>query len=295
MDRPSNAQGPGRPAPAGNAPEAPPAAEGARFRRRLDAADPVDPPAARNVRPRRNALAPTSAFQQGVFAEAAAALPMPPGRAAPAVAAPPPPNVDLVASISDNRIGSVYFDEGRMRTTHFAGPQISGSPPAGILRFNINVNQSWEHFMQARPDIMDWAAVAVDPDLPADMREVALSEYVLDSREFWMAQTLRRNAPLPEWAQPVTTPDSVEPASDISPDDGRVLFEIYQAAPGEAVRWHTSRGVAARISLPPQTIAALNEAFSLIDGVTDVAERNRLFYDYLGTHAPDFARMIRRP
>lgn len=295
MDPPSNAQGPNRPAPAGNAPAAPQPAEGARVRRQLDAADPADPPVARNVRPRRDAMAPPHAFQQGVFAEAAAALPVPRERAAPAAAAPAQQNVDLIASISDNRIGSVYFPEGRMRTTHYAGPEISGSPPAGILRFNINVNQSWEQFHRAQPNFMDWAAINVDPDLPAEQRAYQLSEHVLDMREEWMAHTLRQSDPLPAWAQPVTTPDSVEPAEAINPEDGRVLFEIYTPAPGGEVSWHTSRGVAARISLPQPTISALTEAFRQIEGVTDVNERNSRFYDYLSIHAPDFARMIRRP
>ena len=110
-----------------------------------------------------------------------------------------------------------------------------------------------------------------------------------------MAHTLRQSDPLPAWAQPVTTPDSVEPAEGINPEDGRVLFEIYTPAPGGEVSWHTSRGVATRISLPQPTISALTEAFRQIEGVTDVNERNSRFYNYLSIHAPDFARMIRRP
>jgi hypothetical protein len=218
-------------------------------------------------------------------------------RAAPPVAraGDAQPTLDVLVSVRNRSVGSVYLPYGRVRTTHFAGPGVSVHPPTSILRFNIDMPGASAAFQRARPDALNEVTAARDRSLPPDQQRMAVADAFLDLRDAWVAGVLTAAAEMPDWAQSVTGPESVGHMDDVQPGSGRVLFEVYDLGPGRAPRTHVSRGEMARMPISQQTLAAIGRAIELIEDVHDPVRRNEIFYDYLGSHAPDFAEVIRRP
>jgi hypothetical protein len=244
--------------------------------------------------PRRNALEPNPGLRTQLFAEAAERQTIPPARAAAA------PDVadsvsDVLVSVHNRNIGSVYFPHGRVRTTHHAGPGMSVLPPGTILRFNINHAEAMQAFRDARPEALNQALTWRDRTQPPEVQRLAVENEYLDERDAWLGELLSNPETLPTWAQAVTGPESVGHVDDVPQNSDRVLFEVYDRGPERGLGTHISRGEAARMPMAQSTVTAISEAVRLTEHIQDPVRRNEAFYDYLGSHAPDFAMMIRRP
>ncbi len=260
--------------------------EANRFRRHLEA-DPAGQQ--RSVRQRRrNALLPNPGGPADIFAEAGA-------RTTVRHVATAQETQDVLVSVRDRKVGSVYLPFGRVRTTHFAGPGASVMPPDSILRFNIDHRAALDAFRQARPDALDRATEMRDRSLPPDRQRMAVADAFLDMRDAWIAEILSAADTPPAWASRVTGPESVDHIDDLDPGSDRVMFEILDQGPGQAPRTHVSRGEMARMPMSAQTLMAIGRALDLIENVRDPVRRNEIFYDYIGSHAPDLADVIRRP
>ncbi len=244
---------------------------------------------------RRNALQPNPGLQAQLFAEAAAGRTLAQARGA--AAAPPAADTvsDVLVSVRNRHVGSVYFPNGRLRTTHHAGPGLGLFPPGTILRFNINYNEAMQAFRAARPEALNQALDLRDRSQPPEAQRQAVQTEFLNQQDAWIGEILSNPETVPTWAEAVTGPDSVSHIDDVPPDSQRVLFEIYDRGPERAPTTHISRGQAARMAMPQSTVTAITEALRSIEHMTDPVRRNAAFYDYIGSHAPDFANMIRRP
>lgn len=264
----------------------------ARFNRQLE--QEAQPLPRRSAR-RRNALQPNPGLQVQLFAEAAAGLTLPQGRG-PTAPLPAADNIlDVLVSVRNRNVGSVYFPDGRVRTTHHAGPGLGLFPPGTILRFNINHTEAMQAFQAARPEALNQAWALRDRSQTPEVQREAVQNEFLDERNAWLGEILSNPETVPAWAEAVTGPDSVSHVDDVPRDSQRVLFEIYDRGPERAPTTHISRGQAARMAMPQSTVAAITEALRLIEHIRDPDRRNEVFYDYVDSHAPDFALMIRRP
>ena len=261
-----------------------------RFNRQLERQAEPEPRRAQ----RRNALEPNPGLRAQLFAEAAAGQALPAGRAAAAPAAADT-IADVLVSVRNRNVGSVYFPHGRVRTTHHAGPGLGVFPAGTILRFNINNTAAMQAFVAARPEALNQALALRDRSQPRDVQRAAVLNEFLNERDAWLGEILSDPTTVPAWADAVTGPESVGHVDDVPQDSPRVLFEIYDNGPETRPTTHISRGEAARMPMAQSTVAAITEALRLIEHVRDPDRRNTAFYDYVGSHAPDFALMIRRP
>ena len=258
------------------------------LRRQLDA-EPDQP--VRNVRARRRGALLANPGGPNIFAEAAL-LPVPrpvtTNRAAGPVS-------NVLVSVSDNLIGSVYLPGGRVRTTHYAGPAVSQGDPASILRFNIDRNAAIAAFRDANPAIVGQITAVNDQNLSREQRIARARDAYVDSWLAWMAEELRNDREHPDWAHPVTGPESVASIADARSDSGRVLFEVFDRGPDQSPGTHISRGEMVWMPMEQQTLDAIFAAIEQLDPGASPEQQNERFYNYLGSNAPDFARRIRRP
>ncbi len=263
--------------------------EAGRFRRQLDL---TGDDATRNVRRRTSALAHNAGTQTQLFAEAAGLQ----SRASRTPASIHPPSSelkDVLVSIRDGFVGSVYFPFGRVRTTHKMGPTLKTNMTATSMRFNIKEAQSLAAFKSAVPDFEEQTLARMERYFRERGTIKSYDRALLGLHQKWMTEILQQPGPVPEWAQAVTGPDSVGRAEDARLDNDTVLFEIIGGRADGRNEVHLSRGMAARLPMTEETIVAIRAAVDLAERAGPPAERNRVFYNHLRENAPEFARMIR--
>jgi hypothetical protein len=187
----------------------------------------------------------------------------------------------MASMTSDGKIGSIYFDEGRIRTTHLAGPEKSNhSGPTKILRFNVDEPEAIKAYRAANK--LD-SKKRIDGRLYIRWLVAVLKDKTVDS--------------VPTWATPVVdTKSAIDTEGEAAPDNVRLL-EIFKHVSGEVQGWHPSRGAAVQFPTDKQTLSVLQAGLDDLDkrGVKDPKARNRAFYDFVVARLPNFKQYIRDP
>ena len=208
---------------------------------------------------------------------------------------PPPPPINVLVSVNDGLIGSIYFPTGRVRLTHPNGPGMELKEPGAVQRFNINREQSNRAFIADPNNGLAQIRAAIDPELPYGEREMALGRAYQDRFDQWLANTLWNNAQPPDWAATIDGPGSVPRIDNVERNSGLSLYEVFANSQGRPNSSHFSRGEAAYIPMRPSTLDTIEEALRRITHIADPAQKNRVFYDHIREHAPDLADKISRP
>ncbi|TVQ38043.1 MAG: hypothetical protein EA356_03410 [Geminicoccaceae bacterium] len=185
----------------------------------------------------------------------------------------------LICSMTpDGKIGSVYFPEGRIRTTHAAGPAKEGHSHHITLQFNLD----------------EPAAIAVFEKNVLKRPIGSETDWSLFDR--WLVRSLEgaKPAQLPTWATLVEGPET---AHEGRPPDELKLFEIFKKVGGAIAGWHPSRGAATKFLTDKQTIAVLEAAIAHLEsnGIEDPKARNVAFYDFVVGRLPRLAEVLRQP
>ncbi|WP_299680430.1 hypothetical protein [uncultured Roseobacter sp.] len=207
--------------------------------------------------------------------------------------------ITLMASVKDGKIGSIYFRNGRIRTTHSDGPALErDNPNERTQRFNLDYDKALSLFFKVNRGIDKLFYAQTDPSLPDDQRQQQSAEWLFDQFNQWLGVYLAK-APvnqLPNWITPVTRADEAFDTEAADPPDNITLFEVFtNVSNGKVQSWHPSRGIAAKFETNKQVVSVLKEALRRIDGETDVNRRNTLFYNFVKSRLPVFANHIRKP
>ncbi|MGZ2256282.1 hypothetical protein [Roseobacter sp. A03A-229] len=207
--------------------------------------------------------------------------------------------VTLIASVKDGKIGSIYFANGRIRTTHGDGPELERDEPTeNTRRFNLDQEKAFDLFLTRNRGIYELFYAQTDTSLSKEQREEVAAMMLYQQYSQWLAVYLKL-APLdqlPDWVTEVTGPDDAFDTSAANPPDNITLFEIFtKVSNGKVQSWHPSRGIAAKFETNKQVVSVLMAALKHIDGVTDINQRNTMFYAFIKSRLPDFAKQIRKP
>ncbi|MCV3273728.1 hypothetical protein [Roseobacter sinensis] len=207
--------------------------------------------------------------------------------------------VKLIASVKDGLIGSIYFLDGRIRTTHGDGPTLElDNPRERTSRFNLDRGKAFDLFWKTNRGIYEFFYAQTDNSLTPQQREEQAAILVGKQFDQWLAVYLNLTPvdQLPDWVTPVTRADEAFDTDAADPSDDITLFEVFtKVSNGKVQSWHPSRGIAAKFETNKQVVSVLKAALRHIDGVTDVNQRNTLFYDFIKSRLPVFANQIRRP
>jgi hypothetical protein len=199
----------------------------------------------------------------------------------------------------DGMIGSVYFDQGRIRMTHSGGPEEKQHQNQITVRFNVDQVEAQAEFDAYLRDILnkmdDQKRAEVEAELFDKNRET--KAYWKQYRK-WLAELLKDKTVdnAPKWATKVEGPDTAIVSQNDIPKNVE-LFEIFKNINGRVETWHPSRGAAVKFETDKQTISVLHAAIEYIngEGLTDPGERNEEFYDFVAHRLPNFIQNIRRP
>ncbi len=187
----------------------------------------------------------------------------------------------VIASMtSDGKIGSVYFDTGRIRTTHSHGPEKEIHGDETVLQFNVDEGLAIPDFERtfAGDDADYW-----------------------DSFDVWLKDRLKNSTVdhLPPWAKSISNPEAAYDISGSNPPENVKLFEIFKKINGNVEGWHPSRGTAVKYETNKQVISVLNAAIKHINSKksVDPKERNRQFYEFVKNRLPgsEIVKSIRDP
>jgi hypothetical protein len=183
----------------------------------------------------------------------------------------------LMASMTtDGKIGSVYFSDGRIRTTHGAGPEKEGHSGHTTVQFNINEKAALEAFKKDKPKLY-------------------ASEDMWSHFDEWLADKLENVnvKSAPSWAKVIVIPEKAKS----KPSDNIKLFEIFKDINGKVEGWHPSRGTAVKFATDKQTVSVLEAAIKHINqqGLKDPGERNVAFYAFVKSRLPSFVQYMREP
>jgi len=209
--------------------------------------------------------------------------------------------VQVMASVRDGVIGSIYLDNWRIRTTHYAGPAIEAAPTTGQQRFQIDEAEAFAEYLATHPGEEQRAEMALDHRLTRAQRRASIQHFLSDNYLQWASNTLRAAGgdptQTPNWATQINTPDDAAPFdTDEAIPRGDTLFEITTEPPAPGRRgYHTSRGAPRSIELTRGDIRTLQEAVNLSRMERSIPRANDVFYNHVGSHAPDLARQLRLP
>ncbi|MGC3938332.1 hypothetical protein ACOTTU_11070 [Roseobacter sp. EG26] len=181
-----------------------------------------------------------------------------------------PAPVPAILSMDGDKIGSVYFDDGRIRTTHVAGPEDERGGHGMIERYNIDIALAEAtHAAEVKAgthdgldDFNEWASVRL---------------WNSDTHPWVIAK-------LPNAEDMVAGP---APA-------GTILFENFGSADGAYEGYHPSRGAAVKEMMAPSDIAALEVAIAAV-GDGNASKKNRDFFKKLLEESPELAARMRLP
>ncbi len=184
-------------------------------------------------------------------------------------AAAPAPPVAVMISVEDGKIGSFYFDDGRIRGTHEEGPADERGKHALTERYHI-----------------DLAGARNDYDLA-----VAQGRHARQSFNEWVSDELWNGDPgwkMGEIPVPSEMPTGPAPANS-------ALFENFGDKEAELVGHHPSRGAAEKRMLPAADVKVLETAIELSAADTTASRKNRTFYAELLEKTPALAAEMRMP
>ncbi|WP_298844925.1 hypothetical protein [uncultured Roseobacter sp.] len=179
----------------------------------------------------------------------------------------------MIVSMEGGKIGSIYFGDGRIRTTHGRGPEDDRGKQRNIHRFNIDREAAAEDFKRDRK--------------AKKTARKKLNWYIRD----------RLEAGTPDWARDgeVTDPAS---APENAPG-GRKLLEYYDVDPvneeDSGRRVHPSRGAAVKITRDTSDIASIKAAVALVDEDATASANNRTFFRKLLDDRAAMRAEIRMP
>ena len=211
-------------------------------------------------------------------------------------AAPPEARaMNVLVSVRNGAIGSVYTASGRIRMVHEDGPKSATFRPENVQRFNIDYQSALDDFFFKVEDNFTRADARVDPDLEGSERAAAFKNAYLTIHDLWMADMLCQGGQTPDWAQRVTGPEGLSHVDNLEPTAEKFLFEVYTFDDGSLNHSHISRGEAAYLPLDRETRTAIRDALSLTRGLVSPADKNQVFFDHLVAHAPDFAQRLAKP
>jgi hypothetical protein len=200
--------------------------------------------------------------------------------------------VNVMVSVSENMIGSIYLSDGRLRTTHQKGPATRAFGEEHLQRFNIDLALAHSAFLRESP-----IARAVDRALLEDPHSESRKEMqssIHNLRKAWFVEKLQSGLWLPTWAQQVLTPEDLPEIGAQIPNPHRRCVEIISLGPHFAQAIHISRGELVRMTLPAETLTAIGNAVSLAEEEPDVSRRNQIFLDHLEENASLVANWFRR-
>ncbi len=207
--------------------------------------------------------------------------------------------VTLMASVKDGKIGSIYFQDGRIRTTHAGGPTMSlHKTGEHNTKFNLDYDKAFDLFLKKNRGIFGVFYAQTDTTLTKEERERVAARLLYQQCNQWLAVFINLTPVdrLPDWITPVNNANEAFDTDAADPPDNITLFEVFtKVSNGKVQSWHPSRGIAAKFETNKQVVTVLKAALRNIEGVTDINERNRLFYDFIKSRLPVFANQIRRP
>jgi hypothetical protein len=220
----------------------------------------------------------------------------------------------IICSMAEGKIGSVYNDDGRIRTVHDHGPERADHSRETIRRFNVDRKLAWDAFTGK-----------FNEDAWKDFQRMSKAQ-IGDIFQAWKQAQLAglTERELPRWIKAVKGPDTA-----LEPDEqGLVaaemqLIEIFTKV--GYLNWHPSRGAAVQFKANKQIVSVLDAAIKFIDedlpipeppkrkqGATAqdfqtalkdyetarmevAAARNRAFYKFVKGRLPDFVEYLRDP
>ncbi|MEM9636673.1 MAG: hypothetical protein AAGA94_03445 [Pseudomonadota bacterium] len=205
----------------------------------------------------------------------------------------------MIVSVADNKIGSIYFPGGRIRTTHSEGP--TKEKHGQTLQYNIDYDTALAEFDSKNPDyftkvkkILD-KKYKKDPNVTQDMIKNAAYDYYWTAQDKYIAEKLNVTDPkkLPAWVGDVITSPSDAPDMDKPTTD--TLFEVFRSINGSVESWHPSRGAAKKWVTNKQVVSVLHAAIAHIKDIKGANARNTAFYEFIKSRLPDFVKNIRKP
>ncbi|WP_299680427.1 hypothetical protein [uncultured Roseobacter sp.] len=180
-----------------------------------------------------------------------------------------PANVPVMISIENGKIGSVYFDDGRIRGTHLDGPADERGDHDLIQRYNIDMRRAYRAYSAAvtarthkKLTFEEWISVQLWTDEPT-----------------WVIEELPAPADMTEG-----------PA-----DRNATLFENFGNSDADYAGYHPSRGAGEKKMLSQSDVDSLEHAAEAAAAVTETAGKNRAFYVELMENAPQLATEMRMP
>ncbi|WP_392535114.1 hypothetical protein [Nostoc sp. C117] len=182
----------------------------------------------------------------------------------------------------DGQIGSLYFDDGRIRTTHALGPQ-RNTHTTERIQFNIDERYAWQEF---------------ESEDPEGYNSPKKHKIYLKWLQEGLDEAIKEELEFPKWATLLNSPDAAHDLNTGRPSESIKLFEIFIDTNGKIDKHHLSRGVATKFDTDKQVISVLNAAIDRIDGMglKDVRERNTEFYKFVKARLPKFVEdYIRHP
>lgn len=180
-----------------------------------------------------------------------------------------PANVPVMVSVENGKIGSIYFDDGRIRGTHLDGPADERGNHALIERYNIDMRRAHRSYS---------AAVKAGTH-----KKLKFDEWI--SVQLWNRD--------PTWViKELPAPADMEEGPA---DRNATLFENFGNSDGNYAGYHPSRGAGEKKMLLRSDVDSLEKAAEAAAAVDETAKKNRAFYVELMTNAPELAPQMRMP
>lgn len=207
----------------------------------------------------------------------------------------------LIASIKDGLIGSIYFDDHRIRTTHAGSPERSkDSADQKISRYNLDQNAAWNLFRKANDlnALFKLFYQTTDRRLSVEARKEIAYDHLDNTYKGWLSTYLVNTSidALPAWVTPVRNKQEAFDVDTANPPDNITLFEVFtNVSNGKVEKWHPSRGIAAKFETDKQVVSVLKAALIHIKDDRDRRTRNVKFYEFIEHRIPGFAAQIRHP
>lgn len=192
--------------------------------------------------------------------------------------------VPVMVSMVGGKIGSIYFEGGRVRTTHGHGPTTSTHNKDRLFQYNIDRDAALQEY------IGDGARDRYERDNP-DFHPSTLFNH-------WIARRLKgvNVTDVPTWAFPIESLDDALPENDQVDDAGLKLFEVMVREDGRLGK-HPSRGVGVKSNLrmTKADLFKLKQAGAMFADEDNPRMANQFFYNYVAKSLPQLLPYIRHP
>ncbi len=199
------------------------------------------------------------------------------------------PILHLTCSTVGGKIGSIYFEGGRVRTTHKSGPKKSEHEATRTFQYNIDRKAAEAEFISSGAKKRMLKAERKKPKADRKGPKRLLNR--------WIAQELKgqRMAAVPDWATPLNSPDDAFETSAEADASGLKLFEVMLNREGDISSKHPSRGAAAQIDIKTSDLEKLKAAAALFAEEDDPMTANQFFYNYVAKNMPYLVGALREP